>query len=240
MLPKGQLGREKTMFRHQDLDFAIGEQRRIVSARAGVGGDCGCDFAQPGSYDINHLDQFFDIDAQANFSIAGQAAATITMNPVDQWFVPVAVSMTVTDATDRGLARAAYVTAVQIDGCRQEGVNTPAPTAATTQVIPSQKWDPLARNGCACPVNWAPYTNQGTGAKLLQIAVFNPNPVGITIAVVINVYGRGFTCMPSWLEGSRDPHRKPVPPAPRVPVPPVGTPGTPRPTFTSVSTPRPM
>lgn len=174
-------------------------------------GDCGVDFSTaPESYDMRYLDCYFDIDGQSNFAVAGQTPFSLTFNPTEQWFCPVAVSADVFDAADPNLERELFITSVGIDGCRQEGINTPTPTAATTQGWWTSKWKPRNRDGCACPVCWAPYTNTGTGARVLTVSGFSRYPAGISAQITINVYGRGMSCIPDGC-GGKDPHRKPGP-----------------------------
>lgn len=174
----------------------------------------------PESYDLRYLDCYFDIDGQSNFSVAGQTAFSLTFNPTDQWFCPVAVSADVFDATDPNLERELFITGVGIDGCRQEGINTPTPTTATTQGWWTSKWKPRNRDGCACPVCWAPYSNTGTGSRILTVSGFSRYPAGITSQITINTYGRGMSMMPDVCRDVKDP----VKPRPRSlpdPVPPV-------------------
>jgi hypothetical protein len=183
----------------------------------GTGADCvggECDLDVPESYDINHLDCYFDIDGQS-VTAAGQTAFTLTFDPnATPWIRPVAVSATVVDSTDPQLDQRVWFTAVGVHGCFQENINEVTPTAATTRMWPNDKWDPRNRNGCACPVCWDPYSNSAN-TRQLQIIGFNPNPPGTTSRILVNPYGRACgeipaNCRPGRLNGVRNPKRVPT------------------------------
>lgn len=209
--------REARRFATED-EILDGMINPILPPKVAVG-DCpvGCDYLQPERWDLDYLDLYFDLDAQSVLTTAGNAPFAVTMAPVDPWFVPVAIAVTVNDATDMDLDRRAFFTALTVDGCRQLDINTTVPTMATTQLIPSDKWDPRARNGCACPIVMAPYTNTGIGSALAVLAGINRNPVGINIMVSVNFYGKKYSCCPKWLEGVADKERRPERPPYRNP-----------------------
>lgn len=197
--------------------------------RVSIGDSCksGCDFLQPERWEVEYLDLYYDIDAQSVLTTAGNAAFAVTMAPVNPWFVPVAIAVTVNDATDMDLDRRAFFTALTVDGCRQLDINNATPTMATTQLIPSDKWDPRARNGCACPIVMAPYTNTGIGSALAVLSGINRNPVGISIMVTVNFYGKMYSSCPKWLEEVDDKHKRPSKPScPIPPAPPAAGNGT--------------
>lgn len=175
-------------------------------------GDCsaaGCDYMQPERWDMDYLDLYFDMDSQSVLTTAGNAPFTVTMNGTAQWFVPVAISITVNDATDMDLDRRVFLSALTVDGCRQWNINVTAPTMATTTLIPSDKFDPRARGGCACPLVMAPYTNVATGTANGVLAGINRNPVGINTMITVTLYGKEYNCCPKWYEDVRDPGKRP-------------------------------
>lgn len=205
------------MAKRHNLDNNIRAQARAYHSRKhgkiGVGGcgpnGCGVDY--PASYDLNFLGCYYQIVPQAALAVAGQTAFTLTFNPVDMYFAAYAVSAVIRDTTDPSLPRVANFGSVSIDGCRMEGVNTATLTAASTQFWTSEKWDPTARSGCACPVRWGCFTNSALGRPLV-IQGFNPHPAGISINVIVEVYGKGGSALPDWCEND-DPGtwRMPVP-----------------------------
>lgn len=203
--------------RHNNLDNVMRAQAAASKNRrrgVGVGGACGpagCGVDYPASYDLNFLGCYYSIVPQAALAVAGQTAFTLTFNPVDMFFCAYAVSAVIRDTTDPSLPRVANFGSVSIDGCRMEGVNTAPLTAASTVMWSSEKWDPTARDGCACPVRWGCFSNAALGRPLV-IQGFNPHPAGISINVIVEVYGKGLSCLPEWCQQD-DPGtwRTPVP-----------------------------
>ncbi len=164
------------------------ENQRLFGTGAACSG-ADCDTSQPEKYGLEYLDCYFDVDAQS-ITVAGGAAGTLLFDPNNTPFMdPVAASITVVDATDPQLDQRVWMTAVNVKGCNQLAVNDIAPTAATTRVIPSDKYDPRNRAGCACPVCWDLYSN-AANTRQLSVTVFNPNPAGTTARVIVNVYGK--------------------------------------------------
>jgi hypothetical protein len=175
-----------------------------------VGAECNLDV--PESYDLEYLDCYFDIDGQSVLA-AGQTAFTVTFDPnATPWVIPVAVSSTVIDSVDPQLDQMAFLTGVGVHGCFQENINETTPTAATTRMWPSSKWDPRNRAGCACPICWDIYSN-AANTRLLQIFGFNPNPAGTTERIILNVYGAACGGPPAdCTGGAKKPRKKRVPP----------------------------
>lgn len=214
------------MRRDQNLDHIFRAQARAMKNRRseaiGVGGcgPAGCGVDYPAQFDLNFLGCYYQVVPQAALSVAGQSAFTLTFNPVDMYFTAYAVSAVVRDSTDPSLPRVANFGSVSIDGCRMEGVNTAPLVAGSTQFWSSEKWDPHARSGCACPVRWGTFTSNALGRPLV-IQGFNPHPAGISINVIVEVYGRSSNCAPDWCDQS-DPAtwRTPIP----TPVPPMRAP----------------
>jgi hypothetical protein len=163
-------------------------------------GDCGVDY--PSNYDIQFLGCYYNVLPQAVLSVAANTAFSLVFNPVDPFFTPFAVSAVVRDSTAKDIRRPANFGSVTIDGCRYEGVNTSPLTATSTQFWTSEKWDPTARDGCACPVRWGLFTNQANGYPL-TIGGFNPNAVPID--VIVEIYGKSERCSPSWCTNMSDP-----------------------------------
>ena len=162
-----------------------------TGAEACSGPDC----EQPESFGLDYLDCYFDVDAQS-ITVAGGANGVLLFDPNSApWMVPVAFSMTVVDATDPQLDQRVWITAVNIHGCNQWAINNTAPTAAETRIVPSDKYDPRNRAGCACPVCWDVYSNAAL-TRQLSITVFNPNPAGTTARVIGNVYGKQCGAVP--------------------------------------------
>ncbi len=187
------------------------EAPRLIGTGAPcVGAECNLDV--PESYALEYLDCYFDIDGQST-TVAGQAPFSLTFDPnAVPWVKPVAVSATVVDSTDPQLDQRVWFTGVGVHGCFQENINEPTPTAATTRMWPSDKWDPRNRAGCACPVCWDLYSN-AANTRLLQIYGFNPNPVGTTARVIVNVYGQACGQIPpDCMGGTKKPGKKRVPP----------------------------
>lgn len=183
--------------------------RLIGTGAACVGAEC--DLMVPESFSLEYLGCYFDIDAQ-QVTVAGGASATITMNPTTfSFFSPVAIALSVKDNVDPQLNQNIDVTAVNIRGCALEGFNDGAPTAATTQAIDSELWNPLARSGCACPVCWDCYSN-AANSRQLTITVFNRNPAGTTARAKVAIYGRGILMLPADCANPRKPPFRRVPP----------------------------
>lgn len=220
--------RERATARAQGLT-SFRHRREADDRGAGVG-------ACPTSYeaiqvtadncDLASLDRYYSMDAQSLFAVVGQAApVALTMNPLDTYFCPVAAAVVVADATDPGLPRFARIYGVDIRGCPQLDFRNATPTvAATTQFIPSQVWDPANRNGCACPVNWGCYSNQGLGSDALTVTVGSDHPAGINLDFTILIWGVGFRCCPPWLDEKDFERRpdKPTIPGARTPPQPAG------------------
>ena len=180
-----------------------------TGAAACVGAECSLDV--PESYDLAYLDCYFDVDGQST-TVAGQAAFTITMNPnATPWIQPVAMAITVVDSTDPQLDQMVWFTAVQVHGCFQWLINETTPTAATTRIVPSSKYDPRNRNGCACPVCFDVYSNEAN-TRQLSLSGFNPNPAGTTARVIVNMHGKSCGSVPpDCVGGPRKPGFKRVP-----------------------------
>lgn len=220
---------------HRDLK-SVREQARIRKIGVGIGacglGACSNDGEAPtcDSYDLASLDRDFAVTSMSTRALAGQNTATITMNPLDNFFCPVAISMVVSDSTDPGLARRGWVLDARIRGCLQfDWENATNTVAAATNWIDSSQWDPSQRSGCACPVNMGCFTNQGSRQALLTFTIGNPHPVGINIDVIIYMWGVGYNCCPGFITGGEremikprtpgQPAKAPVPaPAGRAPV----------------------
>lgn len=220
--------RERATARAQGLRHIT--HRRDSDLGAGVG-SCPTSYesiqVSADQCDLASLDRYYSMDAQSLFAVVGQAApVALTMNPLDTYFCPVAVAVVVTDATDPGLPRNARIFGVDVRGCPQLDFRTATPTvAATTQFIPSQVWDPAARSGCACPVNWGCYSNQGQGSDTLSVTVGSDHPAGINLDFTILVWGVGFRCCPPWLDEANFEQRQKRPPIPgaRTPSQPAGS-----------------
>lgn len=203
----------------------MNEKKHPIGTGAAVCSGAECNLDIPESYSLEYLDCYFDIDGQST-TVVGQAAFGLTFDPnAVPWIVPVAVSATVIDSTDPQLDQRAFFTAVGVHGCFQENINETTPTAATTRVWPSDKWDPRNRAGCACPVCWDVYSN-AANTRLLTISGFNPNPAGTTARVIVNVYGKACGSLPPdcAVGQATKPRKKRVPPMVGGSI--VGNPGT--------------
>jgi hypothetical protein len=167
-------------------------------------GDCDTDV--PELFGLDYLNCYFDLDGQS-ITLAGQTGADVIFNPDQPFITPVAVSATVVDSTDPQLDQRAWFTAVAIKGCQQENIHQPSPTAATTQFWPSDVWDPRNRAGCACMICWDLYSNTAN-TRTLRISVFNPNPVGTTERIVVNVHGRPCGGVPADCAVRKPPYKR--------------------------------
>ncbi|HEX7097107.1 MAG TPA: hypothetical protein VF183_14565, partial [Acidimicrobiales bacterium] len=126
---------------------------------------------------------------------------TLTPNPLDTIFCPVAVSMVTRDAADPTLSRTSFVFQVQVRGCFQfDWQNAAGDTvAAATSWIDSQaEWDPTFKSDCkACPVDWACFTNPGLNSATMNIIVGNPHAAPTTAKLTI--WGIPYSCCPSFV-----------------------------------------
>lgn len=226
------------MKRHNDLDLSILDRTRTSmrqmgrSAReqseqhedvAGIGAACGIvgtgAMARPtcDNTSLDYLDRYFATTAASARNVAGGANGTVTFDPLDQVFCPVAVAVVAFDANDPSLPRTGFILNVDIRGCKMLDFQNATETAAgATAWIPTQAWDPFARSGCACPVNWGCFTNVGTRSAILTITVANPHTTATSY--IFTVYGVGYTCCPGFVNGGFDamqlPHRPEIPTAP--------------------------
>jgi hypothetical protein len=167
--------------------------------QCGIGacGPAGCSLQPDEIYDLDYLGCYYTMLPQAALNVAAGTAFTLTFNSVDPFFDPRAISVVVRDFGDKGLERSANFGSVTIDGCRYEGTNVAPLTATSTQFWTSEKWNPRARNGCACPVCWGLFTNSANGYPLV-IQGFNPN--AFPIDVIAEVYGESLRCAPDWCD----------------------------------------
>ncbi len=214
----------------RDIDY-IRERARsranashIITAAA-IG--AGCSFS-PGDvatappicpdFSMDYLCANYAASVQSFISLAGGATTTITFNPLDSVFCPVAVSARVTDAADRTLVRTALVFDVNIRKCSQVEWSNPADTVAgaTSWFDMLAEWDPTNKSSCkACPVDWGCFTNTGQGSALLTMIIGNPHPAPVTGKVTL--HGIPYTCCPAFYgdERLKAGSRRPVsPPAP--------------------------
>lgn len=132
--------------------------------------------------------------------IAGQTSAIIQVEPQNSsWFCPLGIAVKVRDSNDPNVDRgnSVLVTDVSVQRCPQLDFSDPAPTAASRQYIVAREWDPDARDGCACRVDWDCFSNLANSFPL-RIVVWNDNPAGITVDVSTDVIGEAVNaCMPT-------------------------------------------
>jgi hypothetical protein len=170
-------------------------------------GACGCqqDWEVPSSYNWAELGCVYD-HLPTSVVIAGLASAAISVQPIDgyTWFCPVAWRVNVRDNVDPQLGREAWVLSVTIGRCNVyafPAATVPAggPIPANLQYLKASDLDPDGAFGCmGCPTsNWPCFGNTGQGC-LLTINVFNPNPVGVSIRVNIDIMGKGLGGCPDW------------------------------------------
>lgn len=142
----------------------------------------------------------------ASVTVAGQASAVVQIEPQNSpWFVPLGIAAKAVDSSDNNLDRSLSVriTDVSVQRCPELDFSDPAPTAATTQFMLVREWDPDARDGCACRVDWDAFSNLANTFPL-RITVFNNGPAGSSALVVFDVIGEAVvTCYPKRKPGSR-------------------------------------
>jgi hypothetical protein len=132
--------------------------------------------------------------ARAALAVAPGTNATIQMEPqTSAFFQPCATNLEVVNSADPSLRTTVKVFGVTILGCPQTGIFTEAPTAASTNFFLSTEWDPLARDGCACPVSWGCFSNVANSAPL-SMTIRNDGPD--TVDVVWAVYGNAISMAP--------------------------------------------
>lgn len=173
---------------------------------AGVGAACGINGANMStrpscdSTDLDYLERYFATTVASTRNLAGGATALITFDPLDQYFCPVAIAASVSSTADPTLPRVAWFLDANIRKCTQFDFTNAVETAAgATAWIASSEWDPFARSGCACRINWGCFTNVGTRSAILT--VLTANPTASPIDVKLTIYGVGYTCCPGFVVG---------------------------------------
>lgn len=223
------------MKRDQDFDVALRDidyvRERARQSRAHGGhiitaaavGACGLDgtvaMQAPlcPDFSLDYLCANYSMSV-ASATIAGLATTTITFNPLDSVFCPIAINSRALDSVDNTLVRTTRVFDVNIRKCTQMEWNNPADTVAgaTSWIDTLSEWDATAKNSCkACPVDWGCFTNTGQGSALLTMIVGNPHPA--PVVVKFTLFGIPYSCCPAFYGKDRLDQglRRPVsPPAP--------------------------
>ncbi len=211
-----------------------GRKANRVSDVAGIGGSCGLDGARVtsrpscDSYELSYLDKNFTTTSASARNIAAGANALITFDPLDQVFWGVAISMFVSQTANATTPSVAWVLDANIRKCTQMDFTNAVETAAgATSWIPSVQWDPTARSGCACPINWGAFTNSAGRSAVLTVLV--TNPTSTPIDVIIMIHGLGFVCCPGFISGGEQNMHLPggrtgPEPTPNAPPAPIGRP----------------
>lgn len=131
--------------------------------------------------------------------VAGQTAATIQVEPQNSsWFCPLGVAVKVRNSTDGNvdMAGSVLITSVSVQRCPQLDFDNAAPDATTRQYLVAREWDPDARDGCACRVDWDCFSNLANSWPL-RVVIFNDNPAGILVDVSFDVIGEAINaCAP--------------------------------------------
>jgi len=201
---------------HSDVatrDFGFLRERARSRANASfiISAAIGACPVQPGNsaapincpdYSLDYLCANYNQVVVVSRSIAAGATVTMTPNPLDTVFCPVAISMVTRDAADPTLSRTSFVFQVQVRGCFQfDWQNAAGDTvAAATSWIDSQsEWDPTFKNDCkACPVDFACFTNPGLNSATMNILVGNPHAAPTTAKITI--WGIPYSCCPNFID----------------------------------------
>lgn len=118
----------------------------------------------------------------ATHAIGAGAAGIVTVVPTNtQYFEPVAAQMIGTDNNDPNANIRFRITSVEIAGSPQEAIDDRAPTAATTQYVYSDVFEP--EDYGPKPVQWGVFSIAAL-TKPLIIHVFNPLAFAIDVDVV--------------------------------------------------------
>lgn len=214
----------------RDMDILRARARSASNISAAAIGACpivpGTDASRPHicpDYSLDYLCANYNQVSIAFRSLAPLAVVTVTPNPLDSVFCPVAVSMVVRDSSDPTLTRTSYVFQVQVRGCFQFDWQNPADTVAgaTSWVDSQAEWDPTFKSDCkACPVDWSCFTNPGLNTATLNMIIGNPHTAAITGQV--KIWGIPYSCCPSFIDandfrtGQRQ--RRPIPAGPAAPL----------------------
>lgn len=190
----------------RDLPAMRGGKRAPYGDRAAIGAcmDGTCDAARTAPYATSLLCNDLDRDFQKTVvivrALAGQAVATATFNPIDQFFCPVAISMIGRDSTDGITPMPGLIIQASIRGCFQYEWQNPTDTVAgAVGWVDSAALDPTNKSGCACRVNYGCFSNTGNGQANLQLIVGNPRPAGATTTTfTIELWGTAYSCCPGW------------------------------------------
>lgn len=166
---------------------------------------CGSDLVYDGSMKLGDLCAFNRIPTAVH-AVAGQTSATIQIEPQNSpWVCPKGIATKAVDNSDNNLDRglSVWITDVSVQRCPQLDFSDPAPTAATRAYMLVREWDPDARDGCACRVDWDCFSNLANTFPL-RVTVFNNGPAGSSVNVIIDVVGEAIvTCYPTRKPGSR-------------------------------------
>jgi hypothetical protein len=191
------------------IDRALAEARAY--ANFGLGGGCsvapkvsagsggrgmGASYrTDPRCYDINYLMCCKVPIGRAQLDVEAGTPTVVQVEPDNStYFKPCAFAIVVTDAADETLRREARWFGAYIQDCPQTGIRERNPVAASTNFIYTSTFDPVNRDGCACPVSWGTFSSREQKFPL-DLVFFNSNAMAINIQVT--VYGDESQCAPS-------------------------------------------
>lgn len=160
---------------------------------------CGTSAPRCTNFDLNYLDSNYTQTTVVFRALAGQAVTTVTVNPLDSFFCPVAIAGVGFDAVDGTTARPFWIIQASIRGCLQYEWQNPTDTVAgAVGFVHSDEIDPKFRSACACPVNYGCFTNTAMSSYQLQLVIGNPAAPGITTTGKVTLWGIPYTCCPAW------------------------------------------
>lgn len=201
----------------REAQRARGRKASLAGCLGGPGGSgsgvtCATGEVYDGSMKMGDLCAFNRIPT-AFHDIAGQTSQTIQVEPQNSpWVCPLGIAVKVRDSNDPNVDRAGSVliTSVSVQRCPQLDFDNPDPDATTRQYIVAREWDPDARDGCACRVDWDCFSNLANSYPL-RIVVWNDNPAGITVDVSVDIIGEAVdTCYPVRKPGTRRQRQSPT------------------------------
>lgn len=188
----------------RDNDFAIG-------ACSVDGSSCGPVPHSCPDYSTEYLTKNYAQSVVTGI-VDGQGTVTVTANPLDSIFCPVAMSAVGRDTVNPDTPRAFRIYQATIRGCFQyDWQNLGDNFAQATAWVDSAELDPFARSGCACPVNFGCFTNIGMSSAQLQFVVGSAQPPGIGTQFKITLFGIPYSCCPAWtnIKDMVDPSKRP-------------------------------
>lgn len=158
---------------------------------AGVGGQCppsasrlgGRQHTDPRCFEVAYLTCCKTLVSTAANGVAAATAVTIQVQPENSnYFKPCAIGIEVVDSADPSLRTTVRWHDFSIQDCPGLGVRNKAPVVGDTDYLRTGMFDPLNRDGCACPFNPGTFSNLANSFPG-EATFFNDNPGAVDIVV---------------------------------------------------------